>query len=121
MDLERKHLRLPVQSRVFIELESAVAGSEAGSNIAICTTLDVSAQGLQIALDQELTEQAYLQIGVEPPHAEGDDGEAFFLAAQVRWCRPGDSEDQPWLAGLALLQAGQSDIDRWIALISDLE
>ena len=33
MDLERKHLRLPVQSRVFIELESEVAGSDADSNI----------------------------------------------------------------------------------------
>ena len=48
MDLERKHLRLPVESRVFIELEAPVSGSDEAGKIAICTTLDVSAQGLQV-------------------------------------------------------------------------
>ena len=121
MDLERKHLRLPVESRVFIELEAPVSGADTPADIAICKTLDVSARGLQVALDHELIEQAYLQIGVEPPHSEGTLAEPFFLAAQVRWCRPGEARDQPWLAGLALLPAGQSDIDQWIALISGLE
>lgn len=121
MDLERKHLRLPVESRVFIELEAPVSGSDEAGNIAICTTLDVSAQGLQVSLEHELIEQAYLQIGIEPPHAEGATAEPFFLAAQVRWCRPGPDEAQPWLAGLALLPAGQSDIDQWIELISGKE
>ena len=121
MDLERKHLRLPVESRVFIELEAPVSGSDTPANIAICKTLDVSARGLQVALDHELIEQAYLQIGIELPDTEGAAAEPFFLAAQVRWCRAGDSDDQPWLAGLALLPAGQSDIDQWIELISCLE
>ena len=121
MDLERKHLRLPVQSRVFIELEAPVSGSDAPGNIVVCKTLDVSARGLQVALDHELIEQAYLQIGIEPPHAEGATAQPFFLAAQVKWCRAGDAADQPWLAGLALLPAGQSDIDQWIELISGLE
>lgn len=119
MDLERENLRLPVESRVFIELEAPVAGSTSAGNIAICKTLDVSAQGMQVSLDHELAEQAYLQIGVEPPHQD-ESADTFFLAVQVRWCRPGDSDDQPWLAGLALLQAEHSDIDRWIELISEL-
>lgn len=121
MDLERKHLRMPVQSRVFIELEAAVSGSDAPGNIAICKTLDVSASGLQVALEHELIEQAYLQIGIEPPQSGDAGSEPFFLAAQVKWCRAGESPEQPWLAGLALLPAGQSDIDQWIELISGLE
>ncbi|TDG12563.1 PilZ domain-containing protein [Seongchinamella unica] len=121
MDLERKHLRLPVESRVFIELEAPVSGTNAPGNIAVCKTLDVSASGLQVALDHELIEQSYLQIGVEPPRTASASAEPFFLAAQVKWCRAGESADQPWLAGLALLPAGQSDIDQWIELISGLE
>lgn len=120
MDLDRKHLRLPVESRVFIELDAPVAGSDNDSSLAICKTLDVSATGMQISLDHELTEQAFLQIGVEPPHGD-DAADTFFLTVQVRWCRPGTTEDQPWLAGLALLPAEHSDIDRWIELISELE
>ena len=46
MDLDRKHMRMPVQSRVFIELEAAAAGGNSDSSIAICETLDVSARGL---------------------------------------------------------------------------
>ena len=121
MDLERKPLRLPVESRVYIELEGATGEYAANGDegIAICKTLDVSAQGLRVALDHELEEQAYLQVGVEPPHGDHP-AEPFFLIAQVRWCRPGDTPDQPFIAGLALMPARGSDIDRWIALISDL-
>ncbi|RLQ20815.1 PilZ domain-containing protein [Seongchinamella sediminis] len=121
MDLERKHLRLPVETRVFIELEAPASGSDAPGHIATCKTLDVSANGLQVALEHELIEQTYLQIGIEPPQVGDAASEPFFLAAQVRWCRAGETADQPWLAGLALLPAGHSDIGRWIDLISGLE
>ena len=120
MDLDRKHLRLPVESRVFVELDAAVGDVEAEGNVIICRTLDVSTRGLQVALEHELAEQAYLQIGVEPPRGDSN-ADTFFLIAQVRWCRPGEDDDQPWVAGLALMQAQGSDIDRWIQLISELE
>jgi PilZ domain len=120
VDLDRKHMRMPVQSRVFIELEAAAVGGNSDSSIAICETLDVSARGLQVSLGHELPEQAYLQIGIEP-FINGEISEPFFLAAQVRWCRADDSADQRWLAGLALLEAQHSDIDRWVDLISGME
>ncbi|WP_165787168.1 PilZ domain-containing protein [Pseudohalioglobus lutimaris] len=120
MDLERKHLRLPVESRVFIELEERSDDTRDQGSVVVCRTLDVSAQGLRVAVDQELEEQAYLQIGVEPPHS-AEATETFFLIAQVRWCRPGELPEQPFVAGLALMQAQGSDIDHWITLISSLE
>lgn len=115
-ETERQQARLPVHSRVFIELEAPAAGSGEEAHIAICRTLDVSAHGLRLALQHELTVDAYLQIGVEPPETNGD---TFFLAGQVRWCRPSDDPENPWLAGLALLQAAQSDMDRWVTLIGN--
>lgn len=120
MDLDRKNLRLPVESRVFIELDAPLAGSDGEGSIAVCKTLDVSATGMQISLEHELTENAYLQIGVESPHGD-ETADTFFLTVQVRWCRRGTTQDQPWLAGLALLPAENSDIGHWIELISELE
>jgi PilZ domain-containing protein len=116
-ETERQQPRLPVNSRVFIELEAPAAGSSEDANIAICRTLDVSRLGIKVALEQRLPVGAYLQIGVEPL---ADNGDTFFLAAQVRWCRPGDDGENPWLAGFELLPAEHSDLARWMALIGDI-
>lgn len=116
-ETEREQPRLPSRSRVFIELEAAAAGSEDEASIAVCRALDVSANGLRVAVTCELTAEAYLQIGVEP--IEGGD-ELFFLAAQVRWCRPSDDPDYPWLAGFALLPAEHSDLCHWADLIGGI-
>lgn len=113
---ERQHARLPANTRVFIELEAAPADSSEDAHIAVCRTLDVSSRGILVALAQELTVGAYLQIGVEPPLSDGD---TFFLAGQVRWCRPGDDSGDPWLAGFELLPAEHSDLARWETLIGD--
>lgn len=113
MQITREQPRLPLHSRVFIELESPAAGSTADAQIAVCQTMDISSQGLQLAIPQELTVGAYLQIGVEPP---GVDDDTFFLAGQVRWCRPSDDPEYPWLAGFVLLPAEHSDMARWVEL-----
>ncbi|QFU76973.1 PilZ domain-containing protein [Halioglobus maricola] len=116
---ERKHQRLPIESRVFIELVAAPAGSGEDAQIAICKTMNVSSHGLMVALEQELPVEAFLQIGVEPPRDTGS--EAFYMLGQVRWCKPSDDPEFPWLAGFALQQAEHSDISSWIKLITALE
>ena len=113
-EIERQQPRLPIRSRVFIEFESAALGSDDDANICVCRTLDVSSNGLRVALEHELTVEAYLQIGIEPPEGEGD---TFFLVGQVRWCRPGEDHEYPWLAGFELLPADDSHLDRWNDLI----
>lgn len=116
-ETDRQEPRLPLHSRVFIELEAPAAGSAEEAHIAICRTMDVSGLGLRVALDNELTVESYLQIGVEPPQG---DGETFFLAAQVRWCHPNADSQYPWMAGLELLPAEQSDLARWVTLIGGI-
>ena len=115
-ELEREHNRLPLESRVYIELEAPAAGSGRDSTIVVCQTLDVSARGLQLALAEELTEGAFLQIGVDV--ARDSDEATLYLVGQVCWCRPSESGDMPWLAGFALLPAGESDLEQWEALIN---
>ena len=114
---DRQEPRLPLHSRVFIEVESPAAGSAEEANIAICRTMDVSGLGLRVVLEHELTVGAYLQVGVEPPQGDGD---TFFLAAQVRWCHPNADSLNPWMAGLELLPAEHSDLARWVALIGGI-
>ena len=114
-ELDREHNRLPLESRVYIELEAPAAGSGRDSTIVVCSTLDVSARGLQVALEEELTEGAFLQIGVDFPGKDSE--ETLYLVGQVCWCRPAEEGDLPWLAGFALLPAGESDLEQWEALI----
>jgi hypothetical protein len=46
----RRFLRLPVESRVFIELESPPPGSLGPGKVARCDTLEVSKEGLRVRL-----------------------------------------------------------------------
>lgn len=112
-ELERAHNRLPLESRVYVEREASASGDE--GDALVCHTLDVSARGLQVALDEELTEGAFLQIGIDFPGEAGE--ETLYLVGQVCWCRPARRGDPAWLAGFALLPAEDSDLDRWEALI----
>ena len=117
-ELERAHSRLPMHSRVFIELEAPAAGSGRDSRILVCSTLDASPRGLQVAVAEELTEGAFLQIGVDVDITRGE--ETLYFVGQVCWCRPGDDPEKPWLAGFALLPAEESDLARWETLVAGL-
>ena len=112
---KRRHLRLPIESRVFIELVSPDLEGEDPGEIAECRTLDVSRGGLRVSLDRELVVGAILQIGVELPDAD----ETLYLAGEVRWCRALPGEEQGWSVGFQLLNAGSPDMASWIGLLSE--
>lgn len=114
---KRRHLRLPVESTVFIELVASGVGSNEEAKVARCKTLDVSRGGLRVSLEHELVVGAILQIGVELPDSE----ETLYLAGEVRWCLPNSEPEPGWSAGFALLNAGDSDIDSWISLLADMD
>lgn len=116
-DDQRKHLRLARESTVFVELVSPRVDSAGSGSVAICRTLDVSRGGLRISLDQELVVGAILQIGVELTETE----DTLYLAGEVRWCRPSYENENSWTAGFALLNANDSDIDSWEALLAEME
>ena len=113
----RRFFRLPVESRVFIEIESAPPGSLGPGKIARCETLDVSNSGLRVRLDEPVTVGAILQIGVELP---GKD-EPFYLVGQVRW-RMRDREIKgKWVAGFEVLNAFGSDVEHWEAALQVID
>lgn len=114
---KRKHLRLPIESDIFIELVSADLEGQESAQIAKCKTVDVSRGGLQVSLDIELTVGAILQIGVVL--LEND--ETLYLAGEVRWCRENPEAPGTWIAGFKILSAGDSDIASWIGLLSEMD
>ncbi len=114
---KRQHLRLPLASTLFIELVSPRAGSSEPGEVAQCKTLDVSRGGLRVSLERELTVGAILQIGVQLPRA----ADTLYLAGEVRWCRANKEPQQGWSASFKLMNAGNSDIDSWIALLVEMD
>ncbi len=114
---QRRHLRLPVASNVFVELVAPQFGGADSGKVAICKTLDVSRGGLRLSLEHELVTGAVLRIGVELPDLQ----DTLYLAAEVRWCLANLAPDTGWSAGFAILNAGDSDTGRWVALLDELE
>ena len=114
---KREHLRLPVASTIFIELVASGIGEHDDGHVAACKTLDVSRGGLQVSLEQPLRVGAILQIGVELPSLN----ETLYLAGEVRWCRPDASGNDYWSAGFELQNAADSDIERWVDLLTDMD
>ena len=113
----REHLRLPIESRTFIELVAPRIGQDDSGRLVTCKSLNVSRGGLQVALEEELTVGAFLQIGVDLPGAK----DTLHLVGEVRWCLPDKDEQGSWMVGFQLLNADNSDIERWAELISAME
>jgi hypothetical protein len=113
----RKHLRLPIESTTFIELLSPRMDQSDSGRMVTCKTLNVSRGGLQVILAEKLTVAAILQIGVDLPTAP----DTLYLAGEVRWCLPSNDEKYPWMAGFQILNASDSDIEQWVALIAAME
>ena len=108
---DREHIRLQLDTRVFIELAAAdpVAGTEA--ELLQCKVLDVSWGGLKVEIEEPLIDGSILSIGVFLPGVD----EPFYLAGEVRWCIPVDlgNTDGNWTAGFKVLTSSGSDADSW--------
>jgi hypothetical protein len=113
----RKHLRLPLESTTFIELMSPRAGDPEAGRLVSCKSLNVFRGGLQVSLGEQLTVGAILQIGIDLPGS----AETLYLAGEVRWCLVNKNEHHPWIAGFQILNANDSDIDRWVEYIVEME
>ena len=117
VDEQRRHVRLSLESTVFIELMAAGVAGEEAAEVARCKTLDISRGGLRVQLDRPVTIGAILQIGVELSPGE----RTLYLAGEVKWCLPAKGNEETWTAGFELLNASDSDIEQWYRLVEDME
>ena len=117
---KRKHLRLPLTSHSFLELQSPGLGDASHGVVLACNTRNVSRGGLLLSLEQEVTVGAILQIGVDLPAAS----DTLYLVGEVRWCTAASNADEQapgWYAGFQILNARDTDIARWVELIGAME
>jgi hypothetical protein len=117
MPEQRKRLRLPIESITFIELVSPGMDQSDAGKMVTCKSLDVSRRGLQVILEEEITVDTILQIGIDLPDTE----DILYLVGEVRWCRPDKDKENSWVGGFQILNANNSDIERWMNLVSGLE
>jgi hypothetical protein len=116
MSEKKRNLRLPIEDTVFVEVMASGIGEDEAGTVVRCRSLDISGDGLKIAIDREIRVGAILQIGADLPNSE----ETLFLAAQAKWCRPSGDGELHWV-GFELLPASNSDIADWKARIRQLQ
>ena len=113
----REWLRLPINTRTFIELESSDASRAHAGQILHCHTVTVSRGGIRVAVDAALTVDSILQIGIDSP----TDSSPLYLTGEVIWCNPYDDAESTWHAGFKLLNNSDTDIQRWLQLLASLD
>jgi len=108
----RGETRLELEETVFIEVIAST--TSAPGNVIICNSLDFSANGLQVVVDDDIAAGSIFRLCIDL-----HDQDPIFLVAEVKWKRP-DTATQGYRLGFLLFEADDTDIDRWHTLVNQL-
>ena len=108
----RIETRLELEETVFIEVLSAAA--ESSTNVVMCNSLDMSANGIQVVVDQDIPLGAILRLCIDMP---GKD--PIFLVGEVKWKRA-DTATGGICLGFLLFESDDSDIAAWKQWVADM-
>lgn len=108
----RTETRLDDRATIFIELLATDYDQREPAQISICSSVDISANGMQVRLDQPVEVGSILRLCAEFP----DGRPPIYLVGEVKWLRP-DGED--YCAGFALFESEQTDIIAWKQVIAE--
>ena len=114
---QRKFDRVSAELAVYIEVLSTTEPGDEENRILRTETVDVSSRGFKIWSPRQLAIGSILQLAAELP---GQDEDVLVLAAEVRWTSPAEYDDGYWI-GFNLFNASDSDIERWEALINEMQ
>ncbi len=105
----RSELRLERHELIYIEVISASFDMDDSASIVISSTVDISANGLQVNMDQPLPVGSILRLCVQPR----DSGQRIHLVGEVMWVKPQDDDRKQFRAGFALYESDGTDILAW--------
>ncbi|WP_439135077.1 PilZ domain-containing protein [Pseudomaricurvus sp.] len=116
---QRQEYRLHRQETVFIEIDGGSYEGQQPAEILISQSLDISANGLQLVVNEPLTAGCIHQIAIQLE----DEPKAFNLVAEVKWCRENlnfqeDDNIPLWTVGLAILESDDTLLPAWKALMA---
>lgn len=108
----RVQTRLDLEETIFIEI--IASDSTSAGSVLMCNSLDLSANGLQVILDEEISLGSILRLCIDLK-----DADPIFLVGEVKWERP-DPESGGFRIGFLLFEAEDTDIQRWKDLVASL-
>ena len=113
---QRRQPRLDERSTIFIEVLASSDPGTAQESILICNSIEISAGGVRVCVDEEFESGAILQLGIELPDLE----EPIYVVGEVRWCKPAPPPDQGYNVGFKLLDGSGTDYEIWNQLLKEL-
>jgi hypothetical protein len=107
----RSEQRIDEHVTIFVERYAAEFDNAQAANIMICDSVDISANGVQVRMDQPLPIGTILRLC-----AQFSGGRAsLYLVGEVKWQR---AEEGQYCIGFALFESEQTDIIAWKELIA---
>ena len=104
----REETRIEQEETIFIELLSGES-----NDVIMCTSLDLSANGLQVVLDSDIPLESILRLCMDIP-----DRDPIFLVGEVMWKRP-DPDSDGIRIGFLLFESDDSNIEEWKLWMAD--
>jgi len=102
---DRLETRLEIEETIFIEVLSS--GDQSDGNVIMCTSLDLSANGIQVVVDQDIAISSIMRICIDLPNRE-----PIFLVAEVVW-KQADDETDGYRIGFSLFESDDTNIEEW--------
>ena len=104
--------RIDLEATIFVELLSSSKHSP--GTIIMCNSLDLSASGLQVVVDDVIPAGSIFRLCIDLK-----DADPIFLVAEVKWQRP-DPDSDAHRIGFLLFESDDTDIERWKELMDDM-
>jgi len=113
---KREQPRLDERGTIFIETLAASENSPQRESILICSSLEISANGVRVCVDDKLESGAILRLGIELPELD----QPLYVVGEVRWCKPAQKPQYGYCAGFRLLESDGTDFEIWRKLLEDM-
>ena len=107
----RSEARLDDRATIFIERVAAEYDQSRPASIVICRSVDISANGLQVRIDEPVPLGAILRLCAQFV----DNRASLYLVGEVKWLR---EERGEFCIGFNLFESEQTDIVAWKELIA---
>lgn len=107
----RLHPRLQSEDRLFTQVVLSSDDPDLVGTTLSCNAVNLSVGGVQFRTNAQVPASSLLDLWIDVATRPGK----FFLAGEVRWCRPAVAEDgsKEWMIGVQLKSGAATDILDW--------
>ena len=110
-DERRSEERLGEGVTILLERHAAEYDGAQSAKIVVCRSLDISANGLQVRIDEAIPVGTILRLCAQFRSGR----ESLYVVGEVKWVR---AEQDLYCVGFALYDSEQTDIVAWKELIA---